>query len=238
MKPEWMTKALSRKPKQVHPTGPWHAKAASQDASAISWAAEQGHIGILRAALHAQGDKTSDYTAALLLAADRNHHEVVHAVLDHAMTDTVRGRTGLTALTIAAEKGHVDVVKALLEHGIADAMRGRSGWTALMIAAEKGNLEVVRLLVGADAGRDVIGASAWESICLMAEDGNSELLKALATQEKVRNVDVSAIVSALTWATEQGLVEVVRSLLCRMDIAVSLFDIDCTENTRLRFLSI
>ncbi len=90
---------------------------------------------------------------ALFYAASEGHAGVIRAVLAAGAEVDVQVREAyegmVTPLVMAAEGGHLDAVKALLAAGANVRHRSRSGKTALTSAAAEGHTAVVSVLIAA-----------------------------------------------------------------------------------------
>ncbi len=146
-------------------------------AAALYHAAEYGFGGVVDylIMMHAADvNEESSFGAALHVASENGHAEVVYLLLQRNADVDIRSTNDLkwTPLHFASENGHAKVVSLLLEHG-AD-INARSTWhsTPLMLASRNGHLEVVRLLLahGADVHiRDKYGDSPFQ---IASRDGH------------------------------------------------------------------
>ena len=83
----------------------------------------------------------------------KEHHHLIHMLVDHGADVNAIDRNDHTALFLSAMNGHGDCVEALLEHGAhVDHRQKHNGHTSLHAAAENGHSDVVEALLehGAD----------------------------------------------------------------------------------------
>ena len=83
----------------------------------------------------------------------REHHHLIHMLVDAGADVNVIDKNDHTALFLSAMNGHGDCVEALLEHGaFVDHKQTFNGHTSLHAAAENGHSDVVEALLehGAD----------------------------------------------------------------------------------------
>jgi len=113
--------------------------------------------------------------AALYLAAEGGHPEVVHTLLDHGADpnripwpDPAAGVIGMTPLMAAAANGHAAVAELLLARGADASIQAgetalyEQGVTALYLATVKGHDEVIGVLERALTS----GESLWKYMVL------------------------------------------------------------------------
>jgi ankyrin repeat protein len=121
-------------------------------ATALMWAAQEGHLDIVR---HLAAERYADVNAvdntnstALIMAAWKGHIDIVRYLVEERNADVnVKDIIGRTALMLAARYGHIDIVRYLVEERNADVNAARNdGETALMMAARKGHIDIVRYL--------------------------------------------------------------------------------------------
>lgn len=118
--------------------------------TALHYAAEQGHIGVVKLLLGAgcKVDITGgDGLTALHVAVIKNHSEVVKTLLSAGSYVNYKTCENMTALHFAASRGFVEVVKILVNCGAYLESRDTSERTALYLASGRGHLDVVKYLI-------------------------------------------------------------------------------------------
>lgn len=126
--------------------------------TALHWAAERGHVDVVRRLLEAgagisSATRIGAYTP-LHLAARRGSAPIVRQLLAHgADPDATTTNSGVTALHLAAGAvGGEAAVRALLEAGAdPDALEASAGQTPLMFASSRERAASVRALLEAGA---------------------------------------------------------------------------------------
>jgi hypothetical protein len=85
-------------------------------------------------------------TLPVLWAAEQGHVELLRYLLGRGAGVNLRGVEGETALMLAARRGDLEAVRLLLAHGADPNAVTSNGWSALAWAAAKGHAEVLALL--------------------------------------------------------------------------------------------
>ena len=124
-----------------------------------------------------------------MIAAQKDHPEVIKALINSGADVNAREENGWTALMIAVQEDHPEVIKALIDGGADINARKENGWTALMIAAQKDHPKVIKALI--DGGADVNlknndGATAQ---MIAANKGYFSLEKMLAESNSITEED-------------------------------------------------
>lgn len=143
----------------------------------ILWAAEQGHIKLVKRLLEAgvSAKHTSMGLRPINMAAKEGRTDVVEFLLDAGEDPSYAEFLSKPVVIEAAEKGHVETVKTLVRRGAGvSAKEELGGKTVLLAIAPKADTEVVRLIV--DKGADINAADDEGQTALMraAEAGNVE----------------------------------------------------------------
>jgi len=200
--------------------------------TALHWAAEKGHAGIVDKLLNIQGidvNKADDFGwTALHLAAEKGHAGIVDKLLNIQGIDVNKvDNNGWTALHRAAREGHAEIVDKLLNIQESDVNKAdRDGWTALYWAAEKGYAEIVDKLLNIK-GIDVNKADnfGWTALHLAAEKGHAGIVDKLLN---IQGIDVNKADNsgrtALHWAAKEGHSEAVEKLLSVKEVSVNVAD--------------
>lgn len=92
--------------------------------------------------------------SALHLAAERNHAELIPALVAGGLSPADTDEAGFTPLMLAASKGHREALIALVDAGSPLDVGDENGTTALMWAAMGGHTAVVKLLISAKCDRN------------------------------------------------------------------------------------
>ena len=116
----------------------------------LFYIARSGNMGLLQKEIdkckneNVSLDKfDEDGWTALMLAAVKDHVDVVKELVAASADVDKADNNGWTALMSAASKGHVDVVKALIAAGADKYSVDSYGRTALSIAKAKNNIDIV-----------------------------------------------------------------------------------------------
>ncbi|KAI0833055.1 hypothetical protein F5Y06DRAFT_185254 [Hypoxylon sp. FL0890] len=131
--------------------------------NALTAAAYDGTINIIRLLLDAGADVNAPEGWAIQTAATEGHYDVVVELLKHgadvnAFTKNENFEAG-TALQGACEAGKTDIVSLLLEHNANPNLGGGSDAPPLLAAAMRAEEDILELLVKAKAQLDVIGGT-------------------------------------------------------------------------------
>ena len=171
-------------------------KSSKSGRTPLSWAAENGHEGIVMLLLGREDvnpdapDRKHDRTP-LSWAAGNGHEGIVKLLLGRkdVGADTRDTKHGVTPLLLAAESGHEGIVKLLLgRKDVNPGTRDKSfGQTALLLAAWKGYEGVVKLLLGRDnVNPDTPDTKYGQTpLSFAAQNGHEEVVKLLLGQKDV-----------------------------------------------------
>ncbi|GKZ35264.1 hypothetical protein AbraIFM66950_005858 [Aspergillus brasiliensis] len=129
-----------------------NSKDSEYDQPPLSWAAERGHVEVVKLLLGADevdiDCKNSIGRTPLALAAENGYEEVVKLLIGRNVDIDTKDVAGSTPLALAAGNGYDGVVSLLAATGKADIdSRDSSGNTPLSMAAESGHEAVVKLLL-------------------------------------------------------------------------------------------
>ncbi|KAI9768838.1 MAG: hypothetical protein M1840_004652 [Geoglossum simile] len=196
----------------------------SGDRTPLSWAAEKGHLEIVKLLVGVEGvDRDSkdnhDGQTPLSWAAEQGHLETVKLLVGVEGVDRdSKDNRGRTPLSRAAEQGHLEIVKLLVgvEGVDRDSKDNHYGRTPLSWAAEQGHLETVKLLVGVEGvDRDSKDNRGQTPLSQAAEHGHLEIVKLLVGVEGVDrdSKDNNYGQTPLSQAAEHGHLEIVKLLV-------------------------
>ncbi|CAM1501783.1 Fc.00g037670.m01.CDS01 [Cosmosporella sp. VM-42] len=167
----------------------------------LSWAAQEGHVGIVEMLLEYRADVDSKVTGEfgaswtpLAWAAGRGHEAVVRLLYENGADLDLKDSVGRTPLFYAVFSSYEDVVKLLLNKGVevdkevvdlllskgADLSRTiGENWTPLSFAAAEGHKEIVKTLLERGAEVDFRGRGNWTPLLLAARRGHRDVVELL-----------------------------------------------------------
>ena len=140
------------------------------EATALHWAAKQGHLETVILLLSKKADVNSltapDASTPLMFAASSGHAVIVGLLLEHKADVNATDDHGTTALKSAAAHGHLAVVRTLIEKSTWLDFAARDqieGMTAEDWARKNGHLEVAQLIKVSTGPQLELGnmAEAW-----------------------------------------------------------------------------
>lgn len=136
---------------------------AGDGSSALGIAAERGRTALVRLLIDAGvgARKPEIGGRALQLAAEKEHADVVLALMEAHAPLGFASWEGEPPLHAAAARGQQEVVEVLLEGGVDPDLADRNGQTALIKAAENGHAKVVTSLLRLGASPDVPDRDDW-----------------------------------------------------------------------------
>ncbi|KGO73285.1 hypothetical protein PITC_085840 [Penicillium italicum] len=114
----------------------------------------------------------------LLIAAQRDHTEVVELFLHSGADINAQSSRGETALYWAAKNGNRALAQLLLLHH-AEILADLEGWTAINWVVVRGDIELLRLLLERYPDSTVGMDSKRQAFYLAAEEGRHEILQML-----------------------------------------------------------
>ena len=177
--------------------------------------------------------KADDVSAALILACENGHIEIVKMLLTRSDIDVNKSacaidvnkayNDGCTALMCAIIKGNIEIVQILLDRSDIDVNKSAC---ALSEACEYGYIEIVKMLLDrSDIDVNKADNDGWTPLMRAIFNGNIEIVKMLLTR---RDIDVNKADNywrtALMYACKFGYIEIVKLLLDRSDIDVNKAD--------------
>lgn len=157
------------------------------------------------------------YWTPLIVAACRNHTEVVKALLAKGAfinaKINAKADNGSTALMVAADQGCTETVKVLLANGADFNVKDNLNETALMWASGEGHTDIVQALLAKGANVNAKGLEGQPALIDAAKNGHTKTLKALlAKGAKIDAKDDNGL-TALINAVFNGYTETVQALL-------------------------
>lgn len=165
--------------------------------TALTYAAEEGAVSIVRLLLSAKADvdafQLSNGMTPLMFAANSGNTELVELLTSNgAGVNLTSTWDKMTPLHRAASGSHVAVVKQLLAMGsVVDSPSmgsGQDGLTPLMLAARAGSADVCKLLI--EAGANPAAKDGWKAdkvsvLDYAAQTGSQELVDFLKSKGAV-----------------------------------------------------
>ncbi|KFY26737.1 hypothetical protein V491_01191 [Pseudogymnoascus sp. VKM F-3775] len=142
-------------------------------AKEISYAAEYGHVGVVKVVLEHGAD------------IEIRDKEVVTILLDNGANLTeVTHPEGMTALHFAARGGYGDIVELLLKRGADITSGNQAGESPFHVAAREGKLAAVRVLIG-QKGVNIRAKDneGWVAAHRAAWNGHRDVLQLLMARD-------------------------------------------------------
>ena len=190
-------------------------------ATALFFAAQQGHVEIVELLLAVRGVNVNfptEYgTPPLIVAANYGWEKIVKLLLAAPRIDVnARKDDGATALFIAAQFGHAGIVDLLSRHGADVNLPLYQGTTPLVPAIKKGDNEVVRVLLQHPEIR--VNQAIDNNITplfVAAQHGRKDIVRALLRRGADPNLGSNAAIGPLHVACMRGDIAITRILLDR-----------------------
>jgi ankyrin repeat protein len=162
----------------------------------------------------------------LLDAAERNHQELVHLLLQAGANVNHRGREELTALHLMAMNGNLTAARELFQYG--SEVDPRAGeWkslTPLHLAARNNRREVVRLLLSKGAQIEAKEKVNSTPLLLASSSGSLASLELLISSGASLDAQNLAGATALHLAASEGHLDVCKALLKARDGLINAVD--------------
>jgi ankyrin repeat protein len=178
----------------------------------LTWAAENGHIEIVRLLLKSADFNQADNAGqtAFMRAAVNGHKEIAELLIEKGADVNQADKDGDTALMKA---GRIEIVKLLLEKGAKVNQADEYGDTALIFAAANGRIEIVKLLLEKGADVNQANNNGYTALILAAVNGRIEIVELLLE----KGVDVNQANNngdtVLMKAAANGYIEIFELLL-------------------------
>lgn len=148
-------------------------------------------------------------------AAEQGHVELVRFLLDHGANIEDRGPEGESPLMLAAQHGHRETVQLLLERGADPHYVTEKGDDVEQFAEDGGHAELVPLLRHARARSEQATPMSAAMADALRRDDPEIVRRLIAAGEPVHVLDRESLQTPLRWAAEQGHIDLVRFLLDR-----------------------
>jgi len=154
--------------------------------AAFTWAAEEGHWGVVKLLLDRHADVNLRHkrygVTALIQAARQGNRDALDFLLARGALMQGKDSNGRTALHWACLEGRVDAAKLLLDRGADADDPDEGGDTPLHWAALKGSDEILRLLLGAGASPQIKNRQGDTVRDVAARLGHTTLIEILNSE--------------------------------------------------------
>ncbi|KAL3931569.1 MAG: hypothetical protein SGPRY_001069 [Prymnesium sp.] len=178
-------------------------------------------------------------SAALFIASQNGHSEVVSALLAHGVNANTAARNGVTPLFVAARNGHREVVGLLLAFTPTDLMG-----PSLIAAAQQGHDVCVRLILQAGAPADFMQENRVSALWIASQSGKVSVARELLDASADANQRAAEDMPPLFVACQYGHVAVVQLLIARgarVDLVLengrSPLSVACQRAVQVRIIS-
>ncbi|KAK8739131.1 hypothetical protein OTU49_003496 [Cherax quadricarinatus] len=190
----------------------------------LLYAAEAGHLHRVHTLLHLpERSYLMAYTdsqglrkgfTAMMLAAEKNHTEVVEVLVNAGSDVNHTSRAMYTVVYLLAEKGALKTLKHVLDLGAAPDVMTTTGMTPLLIGTWNGYPDVVKMLLEKGANPNVaMPDTLYSPLYMSSKAGDVDMVRALLVAKADVDFQTSWGVTALIVATVWGRVRVVPILL-------------------------
>mmetsp|Transcript_39209 Transcript_39209/g.113194 ORF Transcript_39209/g.113194 Transcript_39209/m.113194 type:complete len:1060 (-) Transcript_39209:181-3360(-) len=191
-----------------------HVEASSANRTALSWAAEGGHMEVARALVEAGADldapDNNGYSPLFWAGANAEMVELLLAAGAHV---DAADKANRTALSRAAKGGHTEAIKALLAAGAGVEAPDKKGNRALSLAAIKGHTEAIKALLAAGADVEAPDKEGNRALSWAASNGHLEATKVLLASSADVDARDDMECTPLSWSALAGEVDVAKALL-------------------------
>jgi hypothetical protein len=114
--------------------------------TALHWAADEGHVEVLRVLMEDKDAKDANGWTALHWAAFKGHVEAMRLLMESGADMDAKDADGWTALHCAANNGHVEVIRVLAQLGAQLDAQTAAGETPLQLSIRLGHHQVAQVL--------------------------------------------------------------------------------------------
>jgi ankyrin repeat protein len=183
------------------------------------WAAENGHLDIVRLLLARKADfnihiNDQNTCKALSLAATQGHLSVARLLLAEGADPNVATENGFTPLHWAAENGQLELVNLLLANGAhCNTAAGPDGFTPLHLAVDQAEVSVARLLLASGADPKIATEDGATPLHWATDDGDLELTNLLLENGADLDITDDESWTSLHTAADQDHLDVILRLL-------------------------
>jgi ankyrin repeat protein len=191
----------------------------SNSRTPLSWAATNGHMGVVKLLLRQDivlDSKDSRYgRTPLSWAVKHGHQAVVKLLIENGANPDSKSRFNRTPLLFAAENEDEALVKLLLENGACpDSKDSEYGHTPLLLAAMNGDEAIVKLLLEKNAELQSQESRYGQTpLWWAANRGSKAIVKLLLDKGADRNSKSSSGQTPLSWAADNWRWPMVELLL-------------------------
>jgi len=189
-----------------------------EGASALYYAAEGGHKGIVQLLVEGYGarvDSTfSTGATPLVVACEKGHLYIAGYLLKKGADPNIKGAYGHASLHIAALSDKVEMIRLLLRFGADVDIRGSLGETPLYVAARAGHIESVRVLVEeGSADLEAVTDERGSSLYVATEYGRFQVVQYLVNRGAYLESAFMSGATPLLIAAQKGFKEITEFLL-------------------------
>jgi ankyrin repeat protein/serine/threonine protein kinase len=173
-------------------------------------AADDGNAILVQSLLDNGADVNT--VGALLLASQKGHLAVVHALLAKGADPNVK-TDGVSPLGQACMEGHLEIALALLAKGAdVNTILSRDA-TALILASQNGHRAVVQALLAHGANSDAKASDGATALILASKNGHNEAVSVLLGNGVEVDAKMNNGLTALMIASKNGHMAAVQALL-------------------------
>ena len=128
-------------------------------------ASQHGDVeGVKQLLSSSAGHSDEVIVAALMLACQNGHSDVVELIIRHGTQVDSPNDDGQSALIVASQNGHSEVVKLLLDHGAQVDIQDHNGMSSLMMASQNGHHDTTEVLLARRVQVDLQNNDGWSAL--------------------------------------------------------------------------